>query len=228
MGSLFRIELVGGLGSTSAGDYAQLQPWERDVFLVEQARRFCEHFVRQNTAELPQIRLEEHVVLVRHTAPERALYLGQAHDAPDMHSPDTFATEENVRALERLLKQCSHFQAASSRSADAKEECHRIEEQKERQVVRARNQLERCWQALLLLDAKQKVEPNQDGSELEAVGWRPRVDAELQSLRADGVEKNIAVAEEFSKLVSKVEGDSLQSRLAALDGHKPRDPEVNA
>ena len=42
-------------------------------------------------------RLEENVKLVHHTAAERALYLGHAHDAPDLDSPDAFSAE-NIQA----------------------------------------------------------------------------------------------------------------------------------
>lgn len=59
---------------------------QSDRLLTESSSRFLDEFVRQNTAELPHIGLEEHVVVVRHTPAERALYLGQAHEAPDPNS----------------------------------------------------------------------------------------------------------------------------------------------
>ena len=51
---------------------------------------------------MPLIRFEEHVILLRHTLEERALYLGQAHDAPDLADANAFATADNVQALEKL------------------------------------------------------------------------------------------------------------------------------
>ena len=50
----------------------------------------------------------------------------------------------------------------------------------------------------------------------------------VDSLRADGGEKNIAAVDEFNELVSRVETNSTQLRLTALDGHRPRDPELSA
>jgi len=161
MSSLFRVDLPGYLDRLQSqpndyllGGYPDLTAWESDRLLSEVAGRFLDHFVRQNTAELPHIALEEHVVFVRHTATERALYLGQAHDAPDMSSEDAFATESNRQSLERLLKLCSHFQAVGDHVSNAKEEVSRIGEQKEKRLVIARNQLHRCARVLKLLTDK--------------------------------------------------------------------------
>lgn len=66
---------------------------------------------RQNTTDsLPPIPLQEHVIVVRHTPAERALYLVQAREAPDPCSPEAFTHEASKLALERLLKLCTHFQ----------------------------------------------------------------------------------------------------------------------
>merc|ERR1719359_202787 len=101
--------------------------------MTDTAARFCDRYIRQNTAELPHIKLEEHVKLVRHSAAEMAIYLGQAHDAPDLDSADAFS-DDNKKALENLLKLCTHFQAAGGRSASqsAEEECYRIRERKDK------------------------------------------------------------------------------------------------
>merc|ERR1719265_1469228 len=162
MSYLFRVELPGYFDKASSFGYhghgtADLEPWEGDLLLAEQAARFLDHFVRQNTAELPHIKLEEHVEIVRHTANERALYLGQAHDAPDMSSDSAFATEENRQALERLLKLCSHFQAAGDHVANAKEECLRVNDMKERNVVKLRNQIQRCARVIQIFKRKLSI-----------------------------------------------------------------------
>ena len=67
MSSLFRVDLPGCLPTSAS--------WESDRLVTEGAGRFLDHFARQNTAELPHIRLEEHVVVVHHTPEERALSL---------------------------------------------------------------------------------------------------------------------------------------------------------
>ena len=149
MSSLFRIDIVG-----QPMQAKNLSQFEDDRLVGETASRFLDRYVRQNTAELPHIRLEEHVVLVHHTASERALYLGQAHDAADPSREDAFATEEKLKALENLLKLCSHFQAVGRGVANAQKECHRIGAQKERRVVHARSRVARACQALLLLQVK--------------------------------------------------------------------------
>ncbi|CAK9038403.1 unnamed protein product [Durusdinium trenchii] len=86
MSSLFRIDLPGYLRMTSSPGAIDLDSWEGDRLLTEASARFLDDYVRQNTAELPHIRLEERVVVVHHNAAERALYLGQAHEAPDVNS----------------------------------------------------------------------------------------------------------------------------------------------
>merc|ERR1719476_916567 len=139
MSSLFRVDLAGYLGDRQRhSNCPNLAPWESDRMLTETAGRFLDQFARQNTAELPDIRLEEHVVVVRHSKEERALYLGQTHDAPDLSAPDAFSHEDKTQSLERLLKLCSHFQANGDNAGSAREECDRIGEQKEKRLVRAR------------------------------------------------------------------------------------------
>ena len=54
-----------------------------------------------------------------------------------LRGAEAFATEDGTKAIEKLLKLCSHFQATGEGIASAKEECHRIGEQKERQVSHA-------------------------------------------------------------------------------------------
>ncbi|CAK0809157.1 unnamed protein product, partial [Prorocentrum cordatum] len=146
--------------------------------------RFLDDFARQNTAELPGIRVQEHMVVVHHTPAERALYLGQVHDAPDLGSPEAFKTEESVRSLERLLKLCSHFQATGDKTGNALEECDRIEEQKERRVVRARNQLKRCHRVIVLLRARHAELAGREAVE-QRTSWRAELDQTRSRLSAE-------------------------------------------
>lgn len=150
MSSLFRIDLPGSLDNRS------LTPWEGDRLLTEQCAHFLQRYARQNKADLPSIGLQEHVLVVKHTPEERALYLGQAHDAPDPTSPDAYDTPEKVSSLERLLVLCSHFQAGGVDGGvmDAKDECRRISESKKLRVVKAKNALSRACNILRVLGDK--------------------------------------------------------------------------
>lgn len=224
MSSLFRMDLPGFLCdglSTGPNEYPDLIPWEADRLLAESSRRWLDHYVRQNTAELPHIRLEEHVLVVHHTAEERALYLGQAHDAPDISSEDAFKSDENVAALQRLLKLCSHFQAAGDRdrATNAREECHRIGEQKERRLVKAKNQISRCSRVIKLLENKLG---------LAATGshpWRKElVEAKERVAREGPAGEGVAVF--FDAAEKDVAVESPEARLEVLDAHKPRDAEL--
>jgi SNF2 family DNA or RNA helicase len=110
MSSLFRVDLPGCLAGPD------ISHWENDKLLTQMSLRFLDRYARQNAAELPEIPLEEEIVRVSHTTAERALYLGQAHDAPDLSSSGAFDTAERVQALQRLLKLCSHFQGGGGDS----------------------------------------------------------------------------------------------------------------
>merc|ERR1712232_34344 len=102
---------------------------------------------------------------------ERALYLGQAHDAPDPADPYAFATADRVDALEKLLVLCSHFQATGGAAASAGEECRRITDQKERRVVKLKNRLLRCCWVLRLL--QHKVAPAGSAGVWSLLGFAP-------------------------------------------------------
>ena len=221
MSSLFRVDLPGYLPDAPATGCPDLSPWESDRLLAASASRFLDRCCRQNTAELPEIALEETTVLVHHTPEERALYLGQAHDAPDLESDDAFATEDNIKALERLMKLCSHFQSgnAADGSRNAKEEVTRIGDQKERRVTRARNQIVRCARVLQLLDC---FTPPQDGT---ARAWRVSLKETVQRMESAG-DNDAAAAKALSTEVQEAAREHLSYRLDALDTHRPRDPKL--
>lgn len=215
MSSLFRVDLPGYLESNKTGaGYPDLAMWEGDRLLSEVADRFMDHYTRQNTAELPHIGLEEHVVLVRHSATERALYLGQAHDAPDMSSEDAFATDANRQSLERLLKLCSHFQAVGDTTSSAKEECSRIGEQKERRLVKARNQLKRCARVLHLLQAKLR-QPS-----LVKAAMRD-LETARGKLMSEGVQ-SAASAKVLDDICAEVNAEDAEDLYSVLEDHKPK------
>lgn len=161
MSSLFRIDLPGYLPEhTRPGTHparALVRPdlgaWEGDRLLTEAAEDFLADFARQNAADVSHIRLEEQVLLVHHTPAERALYLAQAHSVPDFRNGDAFKTEEDIAALEEMLKLCSHFRAAGGGGGSAEDECRRIGKQKEQRVARSRRELEGSVRVLLILEA---------------------------------------------------------------------------
>jgi len=229
MASLFRIDLPGqleleGAASKICNSYPNLHPWESDRLLAEVAGRFLDHFVRQNTAELPEIRLEEHVEVVQHNAAERALYLGQAHDAPGLDSQDAFTNDAHVQALERLLKLCSHFQAAGENMKSAKEECNRIGEQKERRAVKAENQLLRCAIVIAILEEKYRevVDPwaNDTWSrELVKVEKQLRSEGDAGKRSADALTRATQEALQIATL-------DPASWPGNLEAHRPRNSQL--
>jgi len=224
MSSLFRIDLPGYLADGFQGGRAtgpDLEDWESDRLLTESAARFLDDYVRQNTAELPHIRLEEHVVQINHTAAERALYLGQAHEAPDYNGDDAFRSEENVSALERLLKLCSHFQVGGADEIqNANEECGRISDQKERRLVRARNQVRRCARVIILL---QRLLDKR--SKKRKIAWSAEMEKMKAKLKAEGTAAKELV-EDVEKEEEAARGEAHEDFLSYLDGHRPRSEEM--
>ncbi|CAE8615486.1 unnamed protein product [Polarella glacialis] len=162
MSSLFRIDLP--------GQEPKWADWLRAPHLAKQCASFLDTFVRQNAPDVRHIRLLEHLVTIKLTTQERVLYMSQARDAEvamlsrsgdDQNDtaeqemaaddPESAPTPKRSKTVEHLLKLCSHFQAGSQTSKSAEAECHRIFEQKERRVVRARNQMCRCWRVICIL-----------------------------------------------------------------------------
>jgi len=228
MSSLFRIDLPGALQDpVGAAKYPDLAPWEADRLLTEQAGQFLDRYARQNTAELPAIGLEEHVVVVRHTPEERALYLGQAHDAPDPTSADAFATPQKVHSLERLLVLCSHFQVAGDITANATEECRRIGEMKQKRVVKARNQLFRgCWVLRLLGDkADQASGEPQSGQEAPWIQRLRKASEEFKASSAQDAPPALAAQELEEALGNSISIDK-EELLKCLDGHRAKTPQL--
>jgi len=227
MSSLFRVDLPGYLtdGTKRLKDYPDLSKWEADRLLTETATRFLDRFARQNTAELPHVRLQNHVIYVRHTPAERALYLGQAHDAPDFAAlgAEAFASEEGAKAVERLLKLCSHFQAVGDHVTTAKEECQRIGEWKEKQVTRARNQVERLCRVLHIMEYKVKSTKG-----AKAAAWRQKVASQLDTFKAEGSDKAIGgrVAADVEEAMAHVAKETPEHRIAGLDGHRAHHPKL--
>lgn len=222
MSSLFRTDIPGFL---PGGARPELTAWESDRLSTETAGRFLDEFARQNTAELPHIRLEEHVVNVQHTLEERALYLGQAHDAPDVNSPGAFESDSNTQALERLLKLCSHFQAIGDNAATAKEECERIGEQKERRLVRAKNQVSRCWRAIKVLNSM--IEAGKKGGAKQK-SWRVNLTEAEQRLTKEGGNAGTKVMEEATLMNNNATDEDLSTSLDSLDSHWPKDRDLSA
>ncbi|CAE7233347.1 mus-41 [Symbiodinium sp. CCMP2456] len=233
MSSLFRVDLPGYI---ETGGEIDLQSWEFDKLLTETAGNFLDVFVRQNTAELASIRLQEHVVIVRHTAAERALYLGQAHEAPDFQSMrrglrdwgggsapwHCDRAEDAVSALERLLKLCSHFQVGGgSEVGSAHQECERIYDQKGRRVVRARNQMSRCCRVLALL---QHLLPKSAKAK-EGKGWRSALEKAKEALISAG-DAAKPFCEELDRELLAAEREDREQWLRCLDGHKPSSEEL--
>jgi len=137
MASLLRVDVAGPVpDSKPAGSGQTARPWagDTDGVTVENCRRFLDACVRQNTAQLPQIRTQEHLVLIRHTPQERALYLAASCGV------ETGASGNEVEATrnQRLLVLCSHFSAEQLRSASVGEECGRVLDMREEAVSKAR------------------------------------------------------------------------------------------
>jgi len=231
MSSLFRIDLPGylptGKASETAGhDRVDISAWEGDRLLTENADNFLRNYCRQNTADLPHIGLEEHVLPILHTPAERALYLGQAHDAPDMEGADTFENPQSLQALEKLLKLCSHFQAQGDNSGNAKEEVLRIGEQKDKRVVKALNQLSRCARALFLLESKlPTTAPGTAGATTVQSSWRQTLAKTAEELAAEG-DNAATAAEALKKETSAVEQQGLQQIFDLLEGHRAREEQL--
>jgi hypothetical protein len=219
MSSLFRIDILGkDCQDGSDRISGLLKRCEEDRLITESAKRFLDCYVRQNTSELPQIRLEEHTVLVQHTASERALYLAQAHDAPDLSQEDAFS-EHNMKAIEKLLKLCSHFQAAVKGAANAEKECLRIGEQKQRRVVRACNRIAGTCHVLLLLQAKhdQAEKPFTLPLAIDKARWE---------LLAEGGRPGApghSAAESLDNALREALATPVAARLRALAGHSVQD-----
>ncbi|CAJ1431312.1 unnamed protein product [Effrenium voratum] len=91
MAAMLRVD-VAGPGSHLLQD--------SDPVLLANCGRFLDACVRQNTAELPKIRVVQHLRLVKHTPQERALYLSALHS-------ESWRTV--LKRNERLLILCSHF-----------------------------------------------------------------------------------------------------------------------
>jgi len=152
MSSLFHVDLPGFLaGNPNA--------WNSDLFMWRTAQSFLDHFARCNTAVLPHIGLVEHLVVVRQTPEERALYLleevGHLDEALNMAQKLCVMREEAqlellMRRLERLLKLCAHFDISESNAASAKDECARIGYARRQSLNAAREDLLRCWRAVAL------------------------------------------------------------------------------
>eukprot|EP00928_Gymnodinium_smaydae_P090680 TRINITY_DN7443_c0_g2_i1.p1 TRINITY_DN7443_c0_g2~~TRINITY_DN7443_c0_g2_i1.p1 ORF type:complete len:1719 (+),score=336.34 TRINITY_DN7443_c0_g2_i1:152-5308(+) len=228
MSSLFRVELPGYIKKDANVTFVDaFAAWEKDRLLAETAGRFLDRCARQNTAELPDIPLEEHVELVRHAPAERALYLGQAHDAPDIDSEDAFSTQENVQALERLLKLCTHFQAVGGHVGDAQTECKRIGEQKEKRVVKARNRLMHTSQIIRLLEIKVQQDPSSP-RDLTGSAWRSELQRMSDKMTAEGDAKSVPAlaVQALRQAMQSASVISWATILDELGGLKARGPEL--
>lgn len=95
-----------------------------------------------------------------------------------------------MASLERLLKLCSHFQVGGGNDVgNASKECERIFDQKERRLVRARNQLRRCARVMALLQEL-------IGKKKKKKTWRKELEKMEEKLAASG-----DAAKELSKAV---------------------------
>jgi SNF2 family DNA or RNA helicase len=226
MSSLFRIDLPGAISNVNIyTGCPDLSKWEGDKLLSEVAARFLDHTVRQNTAELPHIALEEHVIFVQHSATERALYLGQAHDAPDMSRDDSFSSEANRQSLERLLKLCSHFQAVGDHVTSAKDECTRIGEQKEKRFVKASNQLQRCARVIHLLRGKLSDAGKSSKIATKITKALAKLDDAKEKLASEGT-NGVEVRRLFDEISLEVQEEDSEKRIGFLSDHKPKDQDL--
>mmetsp|Transcript_1388 Transcript_1388/g.3013 ORF Transcript_1388/g.3013 Transcript_1388/m.3013 type:complete len:1237 (-) Transcript_1388:388-4098(-) len=241
MASLFRIDLAGILtyrcgvrdfpylagGSQSrlrqVEEPPNLAEWESDRLLTEAAVRFLDHYARQNTSELPEIRLQNHVVFVRHSPAERVLYLAQSHDAPDFAALGSGALEsEDARqAVEKLLKLCSHFQAGGGEAAaNAQDECLRIGEQKERQVSKAKRQVTTSFRVLTLLEETQRMKQPKKMRATDQVDWRRMALREAETDQGSYSDSkssaNNSLKEIVEELLAHVERESPESRRSKV------------
>ena len=99
MAELLHVD-VAGPGSHALSD--------KDLVLRENCSRFLDACVRQNSAEIPKIRLVQHLRLVRHTPQERALYLSASADL----------WTDSLQKNRQLLILCSHFSDLGEKSAN--------------------------------------------------------------------------------------------------------------
>jgi hypothetical protein len=125
--------------------------WHEKRHLIAQS--FLNRFVRQNIAEIDEIKCEEHTVLVRLPAAERGIYLeletylrslDMAHKKALKTKKTTTSDRENrMRRIledsdsgeEALLKRCAHFNKLSSKSSvTALETCNMIIEQRQQEL----------------------------------------------------------------------------------------------
>lgn len=223
MSSLFRCDLPGYLpvekvpikkGSRTLVEVPHMQYYEEDRLMRETAARFLDRFARQNTAELPHIALQQHTIPVWLTAAERALYLGEVHDTPEVNLQDEFLSPGKMQVVERLLKLCSHFQAGGGASSESAEvECARVGEEKSRRRAQEHRQLASCCRVLQILKGNA-------GNET----WRKELDEMEASLKAQG---RPAVDELAAQEVAAAE-ESTNDRCRQLAGHRPRDPALAA
>ncbi|KAG8774484.1 hypothetical protein FRC12_001960 [Ceratobasidium sp. 428] len=121
----------------------------------EVAQNFLNQFVRQNVAEIDEIKSEEHVMSVKLPAAERAIYLELKHhlQALDMNVKKTKKTDgdrekrlaaalgESQSAEEALLKRCSHFDLDIEDAENAVLECEAIVQERERQLEACKQEL---------------------------------------------------------------------------------------
>ncbi|CAJ1334336.1 unnamed protein product [Effrenium voratum] len=108
MAAMLRVD-VAGPGSHLLQD--------SDPVLLANCGRFLDACVRQNTAELPKIRVVQHLRLVKHTPQERALYLSALHS-------ESWRTV--LKRNERLLILCSHFSEELMADQSAGEACVKL------------------------------------------------------------------------------------------------------
>eukprot|EP00930_Biecheleria_cincta_P046248 TRINITY_DN31898_c0_g1_i1.p1 TRINITY_DN31898_c0_g1~~TRINITY_DN31898_c0_g1_i1.p1 ORF type:complete len:1039 (-),score=190.22 TRINITY_DN31898_c0_g1_i1:177-3293(-) len=228
MSSLFRCELPGYLpveqvpvkkGSRQMMEVPHVLFYEDDRLMQETATRFLDRFVRQNTAELPHIALQNRVFIVRHTPAEQALYLGEAHDSPDMNRDDSgFLGEDGVKALERLLKLCSHFQGGNPGvGISAQMECQRLGVQRSQRRGMEKRRLARCCRVVqFLLEKVSRAPPDDSCASFE--NWRAPLDEAEASLKAQGRPAVEELAEEENAVVH----EDINARCRFLAGHRPR------
>lgn len=163
------------------------------------AQEWLDAFVRRNTAELPEMEQEEHIVEVQQTAREKALYLAltQGHAAgendsssqtqvymPMQCTPEEVELPPEIRAAQTstsgLLKLCSHFCASGATDVlTAADECER-QLAIRREVVRSseREMLTTAERACTYVSMIRHFEPhycaNVDSAHYGFVNWESR------------------------------------------------------
>ncbi|CAE7297630.1 RAD5, partial [Symbiodinium sp. KB8] len=121
MASLLRIELAG------PGRFRE------NPVLAENCGRFLDSCVRQNSAELPKLRIIQHLKFVRHTAQERALYLSACNSGGI----------DGMGIARKLLQLCSHF-SPQELAKDADEACGRLLKAKQQEAAMAKEELKQA------------------------------------------------------------------------------------